>query len=86
MNVNPKGIYTYIKLATSIVFVLILAVFGFLFLDIYRASTVSNAIQGCLESSFIRTQAENFEKQEPSFYVYTLCIKDKGLQTTFKDQ
>lgn len=84
-NYKLYNMLNYAKLGLTLIIVVLASIFAFSALGTAQEYIKSNAIQGCLESSYIKTQGDKSEKQEPSFYVYTLCIKDKGLTTTYNN-
>jgi len=85
MNNNITSILNKSKLIVRVITIVIITVISVITLNIFNQSVKNTAIQGCLESSYIKTVGDKTERMEPSFYVYTLCIKDKGLTTTYSN-
>lgn len=53
-------------------------------LNIQEQSVKNEAIQECFSAATITTKDGNTEKTEPVFYIYMLCLQDKGYTTNFK--
>lgn len=88
------GKSAYLAVVAAVAFV---AIFGFMLikfdteskqnsmeLSIEEQSVKNSAIQECFKSATVTTTEGNIQKVEPVFYIYILCLQDKGYTTNFK--
>jgi len=70
-----------------VLFVLALGIVAFAFIktssDLKAAELKNTAIQECFKAATVTTKADNTERVEPIFYIYQLCLQDKGYTTNY---
>ncbi len=73
--------FEYIKF---VLLTAVLTVFAMLFLQAYQTKARNEAIDGCYQASFYRTESiengKTITTSEPQKWVYTQCLSDKGIK------